>query len=846
VRRTVAPIAVALTIAVGWVLLQRAGDARRVERAGRPQIDGRLQARGLEAPIWILRDERGVPHVEAEHESDAYFGLGFVHAQDRLGQMLSLWLSARGRTAEVIGAPGLAADRLARILGIGRLADRQADRLDAATHRLLRAYSAGVSSRLERVRAGLAAPPAQFRAEALPIERWSPADSVALLKAWSWGLGGTLETSLVLDDLLRQLGPGRARPFFPIGAGIPPMPGEPPRMAHAGARGPAPAAGFRDPLRRRLGLQASGVGSSAWVLSGAASASGHPLLAGDVHVETTVPAQFYQAHVSGGGLDVAGATLPGIPVFWSGASGRVAWAATAARASVIDLFVESLEPSGPIREPGPAPSVEPDASRGDPDAPRGEPGAPSAERAVPGRFHDGRRWRPLRVREEKIAVRGGPEQTLVVRATAHGPLVNPILPRTREPLALAWVGARPGDGIGPLLRAARAEDGAGFVAALAEHHEPALAFVWGDAGGRAGLQVAGWIPRRALPSGLVPVSGRSTWADWHHAVPAERLPALQIGPRRRFVVAADGPLEAGPDRRIEWLWRTGERSRRIEALLAAAIADGKVSLGRMARLQLDVASGGAGDLLEPALELAGAPAQLASEEREIVDLLRSWDRRSEADSVGAAVYHVFTVELARALFEPVLGPDLYRRWVGLVHTSPTRLVGRVLAGAASGREAPAEWTRGRMKQTVREVLRSTWLRFGVEFGPNREKWSWGRLHSLRFRPFGVLRWDRPKEAALGPHPYGGDRLSVSPGGYDWNDPFAVRTASTQRLAVDTAELDKLLVSLAPGQVEQPGRPHRADGVSAWLAGRPGLLVRSPVLLEDEAVARLRIEPEAER
>jgi penicillin amidase len=816
-----------LAIALGSLWLQRAGDARRVERARRPVAEGRIAARGPEAPVRILRDARGVPHVEAESEGDAYFGLGFVHAQDRLGQMLSLWLAARGRTAEVIGPEGLAEDRLARIVGFGRLADRDVRRLEASTHRLLRAYAAGVNARLERVRAGLAAPPAEFAADALPLEAWTPADSVAVLKGWSWGLGGALDTSLVLADLIRALGPERARAFFPVGAGIAPVPGERPSMvrrgdpgrrdrvhgaaAGFGGAGQAGEPGFRDPLRARLGLAAPGVGSSAWVLGGEASASGRPLLAGDVHLEPTVPALLHQAHLRGGGLDVAGAALPGLPVFWSGASAGVAWAATAARASVIDLFVESLE-------------------AGD-----------------PGRFHDGDRWRPLEVREERIAVRDAPDVTLVVRETSRGPLVNPALAREREPLALAWAGARTGDGIGPMMRAARAADGAAFVAALARHHEPALAFVWADAAGAGGLQVAGWIPRRALPSGLVPVSGRSAWAEWQDRVPADRLPAERLGPGRRWVVAADAPLESGPRRQVEWLWRTGERARRIEARLETLADAGGVSLRDMTDLQADRFAGGADAVLDPALALAGSPAQLAAEEREVRAWLADWDRGTEADSVGAAVYHVFLSELAGALLEPALGPELYERWSGLPHASPTAIVARILAGAASGGRQPEieAWTRTHVIEAVQEALRRTWLRFGIEVGPNRDKWTWGRLHELAFRPFGVLRWARPPEPALGPHPYGGGRHTVSAGGYDWRAPFAVRTASTHRLAVDAAELDTLLVSAAPGQVEQPGHPHRVDGVAPWLAGRPELLLKSPVLLEEQATARLEIVPEAD-
>ena len=813
---------------LGWILVQRAGEARRRLEARRPQVEGRIEVQGLAAPLRILRDARGVPHVEAASERDAYFGLGFVHAQDRLGQMLSLLLSARGRGAEVAGEESLPADRLARVLGIGALADRQAAALDVGTAELLRAYSAGVDARLARLRAGLGAPPGQLERDALPVERWLPADSIAVLKAWSWGLSGSLDASLVLDDLLRALGPVRARPFFPAGAGVAPLPGQgPPKVARAlgwptpvnaaGAPGTVNAAGapFGDPLRRALGLEGSGVGSSAWVLSGAKSASGKPLLAADAHLEPTVPAHYYQVHLRGGALDVAGATLPGLPVIWSGANRRVAWAATAARASVMDLFIESLEPA---RDGG------------------------------AGRYHDGERWRPVLAREEQLAVRGGrADASLSVLETRHGPLVNDLLAEPREPLALAWASAQPGDGIGPLLRVARAGDGAALVAALAVHHEPALAFAWIDADGNGGMQVAGWIPRRPLPSGLVPVSGRSAWAEWQGRHPPEHLPAARVGPGRDVVVVADAALEAGPGRRMEWLWRTGERARRIEALLGEAAAPGGVTARQMAALQLDVVSGGAERILEPVLELAGSPAQLGPEEREVLALLRDWDRQAARDSVGAAVYHVFLGRLTRALLEPVLGPTLYERYVGLAQANPAAVVARVLAAAAGGRpgspQGSPEWTRARVREALQRTLRETWLHFGVTVGPNRDKWSWGRLHALEFRPFGLLRWAQLPERALGPHEYPGDPTSVAAGAYAFHEPFAVRTASTHRLVADAAELDTLLVSMAPGQVEEPAHPHRADQVEAWLAGRPALLVTSAVLLEEQAVARLELVPE---
>ena len=105
-----------------------------LERAAReafPIVSGQLGVDGLSARIEIDRDSRGIPHVLAVAEDDAWFGLGFAHAQDRLAQMFWLRRLALGRSAEVVGESGLAADRLVRTLGIPRLAQEQVARLDA-------------------------------------------------------------------------------------------------------------------------------------------------------------------------------------------------------------------------------------------------------------------------------------------------------------------------------------------------------------------------------------------------------------------------------------------------------------------------------------------------------------------------------------------------------------------------------------------------------------------------------------------------------------------------------------------------------------------------------------------
>ncbi|MFQ5417891.1 MAG: penicillin acylase family protein, partial [Myxococcota bacterium] len=274
--------AVAVGVGVAGVALHRVREAVAVREAF-PVTSGRVPVAGISAPVAIHRDDRGVPHVEAGNEADALFGLGFVHAQDRLAQMVWLRRLAQGRSAEVLGPDGLAADRLARTLDFAGLARAEVAALDDSTRALVEAYARGIDARIVRLRSGLAEAPVALREDSQQLESWQPADSLALLKLYSWGLAASFDTSLVLNDLIERLGGFGAWRFFPRG----PSP--------SGTERTSPVMAQRrrlpwvDPLRAALPLRGRSIGSSAWVVSAAHTKSGSPILVADAHLETTAP-----------------------------------------------------------------------------------------------------------------------------------------------------------------------------------------------------------------------------------------------------------------------------------------------------------------------------------------------------------------------------------------------------------------------------------------------------------------------------------------------------------------------------------------------------------------------------
>ncbi len=786
-----------------WAVRELAG--RNERQRALPQREGRLRVAELKAPVTIRRGRYGIPHITADHVADALFAVGFVHAQDRLAQMEWLRRSAQGRTAEWVGAAGVEADRWARTLGFAIRAEREAERLDAPTRRALEAYSRGVNARIARVESGEAALPRPLRAVGEVPEPWRPQDCIAVVRLWAWGLNGSVEASLVLSDLIERLGPRAARTFFPPGAAG--------RIDPLGGSGRSRAGfdrSFRDPLQAAVGLRGRSVGSSAWLVNGALTESGKPFLAGDLHLEATAPGLFYAAHWKADGAEIAGLTLPGAPVFWAGHNGQVVWTPTEARAAVVDLFRETLD----------------------------DPAQPTRYRTRSG-------WRALERREESIEVRGGQPEHLMVLTTQRGPLIHRLLPGQRPPLSVAWPGNQSGEGISALLRAARSDTAADFRAALSDHHEPVLVFLYADREGEGGRQLAGFVPLRNLPTELVPVEARAY--EWRGRIPFDELPAAALGDDTRWLVAADNPLaDFEPVRPLEWWWRLGRRAQRIDQLLRSAAERGRLDLTEMVAIQADVADEGARGAVRRVIELVGDPHTLPAEARRVHELLTRWEGSVAAGETGAAAWHVVRVDLLGTL-RAALGEELLTRYLTLRGTSPDALLEGLLeaaqAGVADSRgESESLVGPATLREAARSALRRAGLALRLRLGPDPASWSWGRLHQLRFRPFGwsVEAWGRGAE--LGPFAYGGDGGTIAAAEYAEDAPFEARLVSAYRIAFDAAHPDLALTALAPGVSEQLGDPLRTSGLQRWLEGRPQVFATHSTLIDELATQELVLEP----
>jgi penicillin amidase len=314
------------------------------------QTSGVLREAGLDAPVTIARDARGVPHITAATQHDLFFAQGFAEGSDRLFQMELTRRYALGTLAEVFGPRALGMDESNRYYDVRDIVRRQWRALAPSDRAALTSFSAGVNAAMRRQPL-----PVEFRLLLYRPEPWAPQDSLAVSAAVSIALADSWHDLLRRNDVWQRYGPQEFERYFPLSdsgydvtlRGAPVRPRENVAVAARG-RLPKTAAFARTALQPR---PAPKVGSNAWAAGGAVSTSGHALLANDPHLDLTIPGLWYLADLRAPGLHVAGASIPGAPGILLGHNERIAWGATNADAVAMSAFAAGkLSPSGWKRE----------------------------------------------------------------------------------------------------------------------------------------------------------------------------------------------------------------------------------------------------------------------------------------------------------------------------------------------------------------------------------------------------------------------------------------------------------------------------------------------------------------
>jgi penicillin G amidase len=755
------------------------------------RLDGTVALAGLAAPVEVRRDRYGVPHIYAQSQADLFFAQGYVVSQDRFFQMEMARRAAEGRLAEVLGPAAVERDRFARLLAYR--GDREAEWASYApdAREIARAFVAGVNAYIASLRAHPETAPVELALLGITPEPWT--EEVPLARLPALAMTGNALSEVQRAHLVTLLGAATVERLWP---------GDPPR-----ALDPVPGLDYAGIDVASLGAarEAYGplpyphlTGSNDWVIAGARTATGKPILANDPHRALTLPSLRYISHLVAPGWDVIGAGEPHLPGVAAGHNARIAFGFTVVGMDQQDVYVEALAPcSAALR----------------------------AQESLPEDAEcyrlDGRE-RPVETRSETIAVRGEAPRTVRLELTAHGPIVARDRAKGRA-FALRFIGSEPGTaGYLAQLSLDRATDKASFLAAMARWKLPSENIVYADVDGNIGWVAAGLMPLRSW-SGLLPVPGDGRF-EWRGFLPPAELPQAWNPASGLIVTANDNILPPGYPHALSYEFAPPFRAQRIREVLSRA---DRLTVADCAALQGDDLSLLARALVPVLLAAARSAGEGADPD---VQALAAWDFRLRPQGLAPLLFETWLAAVGKRVYEEQLAGS------GVAYSQAQRFDPRVLLHLLAPPSAGVDLAQaGARDRTVLAALADARAEVRSRLGPDRSLWTWGALHEVRFR--------HPLAAAfdLAPVGRGGDGDTVNAtGGAGWEQQFG----ASYREVLDLADWDRSLAVNVPGQSGQPGSPHYADLLPLWAEGRYFPLLYSRARVEAETAHLLRLVPES--
>ncbi len=502
---------------------------------------GTFAVQGLNAPVEIIRDEHGVAHIFAPSPDEAWFALGYAHAQDRLAQMELMRRLGSGRLSEIIGPATLDVDRMMRGLGLAAAADAAVEALPPETRRMLEIYARGVNAFLAGHRG--AWPPEFYLLRSAP-EPWRPRDSLLFGQIMGFQLSGNWRDELLRARLAERLTPAQRAEIWPD------WPSDNSVVLNQ------LTALYRtldlDRLAAALPLIGPERASNEWVIAGTRTATGRPFLVNDPHLGLNAPGQWYLARLSAPGLDLVGATAAGVPAVLLGHNGRIAWGFTTTNGDTSDLFVERIDPSDP------------------------------------GRYLTETGSEPFVIRRETIRVRGQDDVTMTVRATRNGVVLSDFNGAAQAAAPTGHVVALASTRFGrvdttprALFAMQNARNWDEFQAALRDWQAPMQNIVYADVEGNIGFVAPALLPLRGRGDGSVMLPGWIEANRWRGTVPFEALPRVFNPQSGRLANANNRPVPPDFPVQITTDPDSPYRAQRIVELLDARPAHDRASMEAM-------------------------------------------------------------------------------------------------------------------------------------------------------------------------------------------------------------------------------------------------------------------------
>jgi acyl-homoserine-lactone acylase len=806
---------------------------------------GNITLTGLKDTVTVRRDAYGIPFVEAKNMDDMAMAVGYVHAADRLTQMIGMKLISEGRLSEMAGPAVLDLDIYMRTMNLKSVAEALYKTVNAENLRLLEFYSKGVNAYLEQHKDKL--PPGLALAGYKP-EAWKPIDSTKIAALMNFGLSFNLQEEIAVLNIAQAIGAEKTAWLLPI------YPDEPIPFDEAGklkgidlkkAIGSIASLDELQPLLSSIGLSGFAA-SNNWAISRERTKEDASIFCSDMHLPLSMPSMWNMMHVRCGAYDVAGMSLAGTPIVAAGYNGHIAWGATMVMADNQDLFLEQLK-------------------------------------NVNGKLHylyKGE-WLPAAEHKEVFNIKGKSPVTLTFYDTIHGPLINEAL--NKEPIHVIQaksidlpygvalsrtIPAADDDSTNAFVQLSFAKSVDEAIPIIRRLRSLSVNMVFADKDNIA-WQVIGNYPVRAKGRGLMPSPGWTGEYDWTGLLKTEMLPNLKnppagfIGTANHRTVPKDYPYILSSS----WYW-----PERAERIVQMASATDKHTTQTNMDMQLDTHSLFVPKLKEAILKgtLAGdimkeigrwKDERKAAQARLALLMLRDFNGDMRADSKEATLTGAFLNCATKNIFLDELGPDDSKAWKSFIIVNNESYNATCDHLLVRGDESPF-WDdiNTPEKETKAQIIARS-LADAVAFlestsNKDTDKWSWGALHTYTWETdtsqmaphFGFI--ERTTLNSLwsyfnrGPYPAGGDIFTLNVSAYMMGKDFNTWLIPSMRMIIDFSQEEPMLAVNSSGQSDNPSSPHYDDGIKAWRDGKYIPFPFKDAAVKDQYQDVLQLSPSA--
>jgi len=753
-----------------------------------PPTSGVQPLKGLAQNVSVRRNAMGMPLIESNSFHDALFTLGYVHASDRINQMVTLRLLAQGRLAEMSGASMLDADRYMRAVNLKKSADELYKASSPRLKRFFEVYARGVNAYLFRYADKL---PGDLASSGYKPEYWKPEDSALIFALLNFSQSANLPeeiASLVLaqtvtTDKLAWLTPSAPDENLPLA--------EADKLQGLKLNGQIPGLSELSNASQQLAA-VNPLGTSTsnnWAIAPQRSRNGKSILASDSHGPLTAPSLWTFVQIRAPKYQAAGVTIAGLPMVLGGFNGKVAWSATSVLGDNQDLFLEKIRRQGS-----------------------------SLTYEVNGK------WQPLGVRNETYFVKGQRPIREAVYETRHGALLNSAQAAAQGNgfgLALQTPSFTDDKSLDAFFDLTRAQNVERASDASREIRAIALNMVFADAS-NIGWQVTGRFPNRREGEGLLPSPGWEGRYDWDGYADPMLHPYDQDPSQGWLGTANQRVIPHGYGMQLSNSWAAPERGERLAELAGSGKQDGRSVIAMQydqtttfaAKLKKMFEAPGMKQPLKQAID--ALPEADRSKAREAFSRLMAFDGKLSPTSADAAIYELFLQESMKQIFLDELGPESSPAWKAFIANGDLSYAAQ--ADHLLGREDSPFWDDIRTPQKEdKAVILARSLAAAIstgdsQLGGDHKAWQWGKLHGYTWK-------NASGQTVRGPLAAGGDHTTLNTAAFAWGKDFNTTRAPSMRFIVDFSQTEPLMGQNGTGQSGNPASPNYLNGIDAWLKGQ---------------------------